>query len=365
MGPRLVPDRADTPLDRAAHWAVRDDADALDAAEQAEFEAWLTEPGSADAYARARDALDVFDDLDGIDLPGLDALRQEAQVHRTRRPWLPWAAGGAIAAGVAGVLGFTLLDQPAGAPQATAPQVAKAEPSIPEVAAPAASGAYATAIGEQRVLVLADGSRVTMNTGSQVTVDFRADRRIVRLVRGQALFDVAHNPKRPFSVAAGDRVVTALGTMFEVQVGRGQLHVTLMRGKVVIDPPRAVATTTGSALPAAQAPTYLAPGQQFTVTVRSAPEVHAVDVNRQLLWRQQLVEFDDAPVSQAVAELNRYSLKPIVIADPRVGRMRISGVYKTGDPNAFADLVSTMLPVAARDTNRGEIELYPSSGSTQ
>jgi len=363
MGPRLVPDRADTPLDRAAHWAVRDDADSLDAAEQAEFDAWLTEPGSADAYARARDALDVFDDLDGVDLSGLEALRKEAQAHRTRRPWLPWAAGGAIAAGIAGVLGFTLLGQPGGAPQPTTPQIAKAEPSIPEVAAPAASGAYATAIGEQRVLVLADGSRVTMNTGSQITVDFRPDRRIVRLVRGQALFDVAHNPKRPFSVAAGGRVVTALGTVFEVQIGRGQLHVTLMRGKVVIDPPRAA--TGGTAAPAAQVPTYLTPGQQFTVTMRSAPEVHAVDVNRQLLWRQQLVEFDDAPVSQAVAELNRYSLKPIVISDARVGQMRISGVYKTGDPNAFADLVSTMLPVAARDTNRGEIELYPSPRTAQ
>ena len=364
MGPRLVPDRADTPIDRAAHWAVRDDADAFDAAEQAEFDAWLAEPGSADAYARARDALDVFDDLDDMDLPGLAALRQEAQAHRARRPWLPWAAGGAIAAGIAGVLGFTLLGQPGGAPQATAPQIAKAEPSIPEVAAPAESGAYATAIGEQRVLVLADGSRVTMNTGSQITVDFRPDRRIVRLVRGQALFDVAHNPKRPFSVAAGGRVVTALGTVFEVQIGRGQLHVTLMRGKVVIDPPRVTATG-GTTPPAAQAPTYLAPGQQFTVTLRSAPEVHAVDVNRQLLWRQQLVEFDNAPVSQAVAELNRYSLKPIVISDERVGRMRISGVYKTGDPNAFADLVSTMLPVAARDTNRGEIELYPNGGKAQ
>ena len=149
-----------------------------------------------------------------------------------------------------------------------------------------------------------------------------------------------------------------------MQIGRGQLHVTLMRGKVVIDPPRVTATS-GTAPPAAQAPTYLAPGQQFTVTMRSAPEVHAVDVNRQLLWRQQLVEFDDAPVSQAVAELNRYSLKPIVISDARVGRMRISGVYKTGDPNAFADLVSTMLPVAARDTNRGEIELYPSGRAAQ
>lgn len=363
MGPRLVSAPAETPIDRAAHWAVREDADALDAAGQAELDAWLREPGSADAYARARDALDVFDDLDGVELPGLEALRLEAQGHASRRGWRPWAVGGAIAAGIAGVLGFTLL-QPGGQPNAPATQIASAESNIPEVAAPAASGAYATATGEQRVLVLADGSRVTMNTGTQITVDFRPDRRIVRLVRGQALFDVAHNPQRPFSVTAGGRVVTALGTMFEVQIGRGQLHVTLMRGRVVIDPPRANATP-GAAPSAPQAPTYLAPGQQFTVTVRSAPEVHAVDVNRQMLWRQQLVEFDNAPVAQAVAELNRYSLKPIVIPDARVGQMRISGVYKTGDPEAFAELVSTMLPVSARDTSRGEIELYPTAGTTR
>lgn len=359
MGPRLVPAPADTPIDRAAHWTVREDADAFDAAEQAEFEAWLREPGSADAYARTRDALDVFDDLDGVDLPGLDALRKEALAHGPRRTWLPWAAGGAIAAGIAGVLGFTLL-QPDGQPQAPATQIAKAESNIPEVAAPAASGAYATATGEQRILVLADGSRVTMNTGTQITVDFRPDRRIVRLVRGQALFDVAHNPQRPFSVTAAGRVVTALGTMFEVQIGRGQLHVTLMRGKVVIDPPRANAVA-GATPASAQAPTYLTPGQQFTVTMQTPPEVHAVDVNRQMLWRQQLVEFDDTPVAQAVSELNRYSLKPIVVPDARVGQMRISGVYKTGDPEAFAELVSTMLPVGSRDTSRGEIELYPTA----
>lgn len=365
MGPRLVPAPAAMPLDRAAHWAVRDGADLRDAGEQAEFDAWLNEPGSADAYARARDALDVFDDLDGIDISGLDALREEALGHvARRRNWKPWAAGGAVAAGLVGVLGFTLF-----APSSTqrpATELAQAGNTLPVVAAPATTGAYATAIGEQRVLVLADGSRVTMNTGTQVTVDFRPDRRIVRLVRGQALFDVAHNPSRPFSVNAGGRVVTALGTVFEVQIGRGQLHVTLIRGKVVIDPPRAAATAKGDAAPAAvQVPTYLTPGQQFTVTVRGAPEVHAVDVNRQTLWRQQLVEFDGTPVAEAVSELNRYSLKPIVISDARVGQMRISGVYKTGEPKAFVELVSTMLPVAARDTNRGEIELYPTETPTK
>jgi len=363
MGPRLVPAPADAAIDRAAYWALREDAGTLDEAERADFEAWLEEPGSASAYASARDALDVFDDLDGIDMIGLEALRKEAQEYRPRRTWLPWLSGGAIAASIAGVLGFTLL-QPANKPETR--QVAKTEITIPEVVAPAASAAYATAIGEQRVLVLSDGSHVTMNTGTQITVDFRPDRRIVRLARGQALFDVAHNPQRPFSVIAAGRTVTALGTMFEVEIGRGQMHVTLMRGKVVVDPPRSDLTPSGGTAPRPeQAPVYLTPGQQFTVTVQGAPEVRAVDVRRQLLWRQQLVEFDNASVAQAVSELNRYSLKPIIVPDARVGEMRISGVYKTGDSEAFVEMLSTMLPVTARETNRGEIELAPAAASTK
>jgi transmembrane sensor len=306
---------------------------------------------------RAEDAFDIFADIDvlGDEPAELEALRNEALAYAApsnRRRW--GLAGGAIAACLALAVGFTTfaLKEPA----ADAPVVAAKDGNgIPVVRAPAAHSAYATATGEQRVLVLDDGTRVTMNTGTQIAVNYRADRRIVRLIRGQALFDVAHNPSRPFSVIAADRQVTALGTVFEVRLDRGRLQVTLVRGRVM------VAQEAAGGQPTPSPSTFLNPGQQFVVALNAAPSVARVDVEKQLLWRQSLVEFNDVPIAQAVAELNRYSLRPIVIADPRAGTMRISGVFRTGDPAAFSDLVGAMLPISANENGRGEIELRSSS----
>src|SRR3546814_20916449 len=88
------------------------------------------------------------------------------------------------------------------------------------------------------IFELADGSKVTLNTATEIRVDYRARERIVRLVRGQALFDVAHAPDRPFSVIVAGRKVTALGTIFEVRFDKNRLKVTLLRGKVRIDEER-------------------------------------------------------------------------------------------------------------------------------
>lgn len=354
---RLVP-RQDDPIDQAAYWAAKNAGDAVDEADKAEFAAWLADPDNAEAYARAEEALDIFEGADafGDDLPDLAALREEAQAFAAparRRRWRG-AAAGLIAASLVVALGFTLVGP--GGPANDAPVVAvKDSNGIPVVGTSKPQGAYATAIGEQRVLVLEDGTRVTMNTGTQIAIDYRQDRRIVRLLRGQALFDVAHNPSRPFSVVAADRQVVALGTVFEVRLDRDRLQVTLVRGRVKVTQQGGADSLEPST------PVFLDPGQQFAAALGSArveaPAVARVDVEKQLLWRQSRVEFDDIPVAQAVAELNRYSLQPIVIADSRAGSMRISGVFRTGDPEAFADLVGAMLPISASENGRGEIEL--------
>ena len=349
---KLVPGGGDTPIDRAAQWAVRMDRDDLGDADRAAFESWLDEPGNDDAFDRASDAMALFDGLD-VELPELAALRSEALAHPiapTRR-WMPWA-GGAIAASIAAALLIALqpgqIERSPGAPAPIADAGEKA-------ATPAAAAAtrYATAIGQQRVVTLADGSKVTRNTGTEITIDYRPGERIVRLVRGQALFDVTHAADRPFSVIVADRKVTALGTLFEVRMDRDKLRVTLLRGRVRVDSHPTAATP--STLPA---PTFLDPGQQFSAVRHQAPVVQSVDVAQQLLWRQSLVEFNDEPIGDAIAELNRYSATPIIVADDRVANMRISGIVRTGDADAFTSLVGAMLPVEARKTAQGGIELY-------
>ena len=91
---------------------------------------------------------------------------------------------------------------------------------------------YVTAIGEQRTVPLDDGSRIALNSNSQVKIEFTAERRAVRLLRGEAFFEVAHNRVRPFVVIAGDNEVTAVGTAFEVRYEPDHTDVTLVEGKV-------------------------------------------------------------------------------------------------------------------------------------
>lgn len=350
---KLVPGGGDTPIDCAAEWAVRMDRDDLGDAERAAFESWLDEPGNDDAFGRANDAMGLFDGLDA-ELPELAALRAEALAHPVApgRRWMPWA-GGAIAASIAAALLIAIQPSQIGERSPDAP--ARIADAGEKAASPAAAAGtrYATAIGQQRVVALADGSKVTLNTGTEITVDYRPGERIVRLVRGQALFDVAHAADRPFSVIVADRKVTALGTLFEVRMDKDKLRVTLLRGRVRIDSQPTAATPL--TLPA---PTFLDPGEQFSAVGHQAPAVHSVDVAQQLLWRRSLVEFNDEPIGDAIAELNRYSVTPIIVTDDRVASMRISGIVRTGDADAFTSLVGAMLPVEARKTAQGGIELY-------
>lgn len=358
---KLVSGGVSTPGRGAAAWATRLDRGDLDAAEYKAFEDWLGEPGNPEAYAEAAAAIGFFDDFER-DAPELAALREEALrdsalSHRFSEPrrgagraWMPWA-GGAIAASILAALLLVgrpaFIDRPSDAPQIAARDIKSAGP-----VAGAASG-YRTGVGEQRTVELADGSKVTLNTATEIAVDYRAGERTVRLVRGQALFDVAHAPHRPFSVVVAGRKVTALGTIFEVRFDKDRLKVTLLRGKVRVDEVR-----TETAAVKAPALAVLAPGQQFVAVGTLAPVVARVDVEKQTLWRRSLVEFDDETVGDAIAELNRYSPTQIVVADGRVGAMRMSGIVRTGDPAEFTTLVGAMLPVASRKNTRGEIELY-------
>ncbi|WP_326914807.1 FecR family protein [Sphingopyxis chilensis] len=358
---KLVSGGAPAPEKGAAAWAVRLDRGELDDAETKAFEHWLGEPGNPEAYAEAAAAMHVFNGLD-LDLPELAALREEAlgdaalaktKVPSARPPvmrrWMPWA-GSALAASI--VAALLLVGQPA--PQNGQPGgealIAEngASPSVR-----VAGDGYRTGIGEQRTFELADGSKVTLNTATEISVDYRAGERIVRLVRGQALFDVAHAANRPFSVIVAGRKVTALGTIFEVRLDKDRLKVTLLQGKVRIDEDR---VEQAGVEPPALA--VLVPGQQFVATGALPPVVGSVDAAKQTLWRRSLVEFDNETVGAAVAELNRYSATQIVVADSRVAAMRMSGIVKTGDAGEFTTLVGAMLPVASRKNARGDIELY-------
>lgn len=335
-----------SPAEAASHWYVRRDGRDLSAEEQAEFDDWMQQsPANAKQFARMVQAWNLYDGHE--DEPGFAALRQEALAAPPaygRRIWR-FAGAGLVAASL--VAGITLL-----APtNRVADPVEMASSGSTSIATPSTGSRLATRKGELRTVSLPDGSKVTLNTDSEVRVDFSAQRRIVHLLHGQALFEVAHDAARPFVVEAADRHVTALGTVFEVRLDPGRMAVTLVEGKVVVDRQAA-----SDAAQVRLTPTVLRPGEELVAELGAAQRVVTVDVDTKLRWREGFVEFADEPLDRAVAEINRYSDRPVLVADDRLAAQRISGVFRTGDPVRFVAIVGELLPIEAR-THPDRIEL--------
>jgi transmembrane sensor len=356
---RAIPrTRGMSPVEAAAHWLVRRDAHELSPAEEAEFDAWRADPVNADAYRRASGAMGLFDSDLGTD-PHLKALRQAAldATPAPRRRFQTVAA--LMAASLVGAITLVAIERSGPVAPTTRPTTVAQAPVTPVVQPVRdAPTEYVTGVGERRTVKLADGTTVTLNTRTRLAIAFTDGRRLVRLLRGQALFEVFHDRTRPFVVEAADRQVTALGTIFEVRVDPGRVNVVLIEGRVVVDRTPEAARAFDSA---PLAPTLLKPGEEFSVALGAPQRVGSVDIDRQLLWRDGFVEFDDEPLGAAVAEINRYSSRPITLGDDGVASLHLSGVFSTGAPDRFVDAVGAILPIQSKKTPQGGIELTLSS----
>jgi transmembrane sensor len=198
---------------------------------------------------------------------------------------------------------------------------------------------YATRVGEQRVVRLGDGSRITLDTNSAVTVSLDEHRREIRLSRGQAFFDVAADPARPFVVATDRGQVRALGTRFEVELRGEDLQVTLVEGAVeVLRRSRGINDA---------APLILSPGQRVTLATAGDETAQLrpvqVDVTIATSWTTGRLTFRETPLAEAVAEVNRYSREKIELRGDEVGARAVSGAFDAGDTQAFAGAVSELL----------------------
>ncbi|WP_343517926.1 FecR domain-containing protein [Sphingomonas sp.] len=352
---RTNPTLGMTADEAAVYWVLRRDRDGLSAADQAAFAAWLdASEAHASAFRKANGVWDVFEESDAD--PHLTALRQAAlATPAPRRRWIPAAVGAGVAASLAaaalllpGQLGQT--GNPARAP--TADAVAETDVQ------PAAAARFATVKGERRTVSLPDGTRVTLNTDTAIALAYTPGTRHVRLLRGQALFEVAKDAARPFSVEAAGRRVTALGTVFEVRLDPGRMKVVLVEGRVVVD--RAAAA---SELPD-PAPTLLKPGQALVAELGVPQRVAPVDVGSELMWREGYVSLEDTPLAAAVAEMSRYTAAPIRVLDDETGRLRVSGVFRTGDADRFAGLVRELLPVRVERFADGSLGIARTADTT-
>ncbi|MDQ8756230.1 FecR domain-containing protein [Sphingosinicella sp. LHD-64] len=340
-----------SPSEAAAYWLAAHERGDLDSTDSAEFALWHAEPNNVLAYAKATRALTVFDLDDGTD-PHLLALRQAAlEAAPTVRHRIPILIAGLAASILIAMFAIGVLDLSTslGVPP---DRSTIAQSDRDPIDRDDGSRVYVTAAGERRSIRLPDGSSVMLNTRSRLVVAFTGGRRLVRLVHGQALFEVAHDSSRPFIVEAADRHITALGTTFDVRVDPGRVQVVLVEGQVVIE--RASLPTPGAA---EIEPATLRPGEEYVAELGAALQVTSVDPARETLWRDGFIEFDDEPLAHAVAEMNRYTDRPIILSNDGVGALRLSGIYRTGSPDRFVNTLREILPIDARAVAGGRIEL--------
>jgi transmembrane sensor len=203
---------------------------------------------------------------------------------------------------------------------------------------------YETGFGGFQRVALADGSTTMLNTDSRIRARMSSGRRDIVLDRGEALFTVTHDTRRPFDVTAGDTVVRAVGTAFSVRLrDQQQVDVIVTEGRVAIDPPD---DSVNGKLPlpvALPELSTLAAGETVSVKAHRmrVQKIADEDVTRKLAWTKGRLSFDRATLAEAVAEFNRYNRRQLVVDDPRIATLHIGGVFDATDLNSFVDALGT------------------------
>jgi transmembrane sensor len=205
-------------------------------------------------------------------------------------------------------------------------------------------------VGEIRRIALEDGSTLILNTATEVAVEFNRQQRNIRLIRGEALFEVAHDSSRPFVVVANDTAVRAVGTAFAVRMESTQIDVTVTEGVVEVADAQP-ANSGGAASPLPDRGTERVSANERIVIARSrAPQIRSIaagEADRQLAWRDGMVSFDGESLQLAVAEINRHNRRKIVVADPALAAKPIVGVFRATDLDGFSAAAAEALKAKA------------------
>jgi transmembrane sensor len=339
----------------AADWVARLDADHDDVEVQAGFARWKAQSSLHQDAAERLAALWADMGMLAQLAPAAEPQRAAHWARRTRRAWqaVRPVGFGALAAAVAifvAIIGFDPASR-----EAVIERVTGARTEV-----------YATNVGEQRIINLEDGSSVQLNTASQLQVRYTRHARDLFLLRGEAFFDVAANPGRPFSVYGADGVARAVGTAFVVRVRDRRMDVTVTKGIVevaVVSAPTGAATLeTRAGLPR-RAPALVTADDGLMNTASIGPqgitrkELSASDASRKFAWRQGMLTFSDERLSEVVADVSRYVDVDIEIADPALDDLRVSGYFKVGEVEPMLEALESGFNVEVERLDAGHVRL--------
>lgn len=309
----------------AALWVARRHAGEQPAASQAEFDAWLSASTARRvAWLRMTHGWDRSAALAGQPLPAhlADPADSADAAGGDRRAWQParslWRMAAAVLLGVAvGVSSWTIYRAHA-------------------------TESFVTAIGARRDVRLADGSHLLLNTNTRLRTRVSGDGRHAWLDQGEAFFDIAHDPDRPFVVDAGTRRLTVLGTRFSVRREGEAVTLMVVDGRVRLEDTHA----------AGEVPVVATRGDVLTVSAHRVDRLTRApaEVANALSWRQGWLVFDQTPLADAILQFNRYSERQISLADPQVGQMRIGGRFEIDNLPAFVRLLHAGFGIGVRET---------------
>lgn len=340
-----LPDR--TQIEReAAEWIARFDGDDAGPEDRAALEAWRSQSDQhEDALVRLADfwgGMAIFGQLkDYAVADDMTALLEDDRTSRRRRAARRILTGAVAASLVAAAVG-AIHQFVSGSGQPF-------------------DGSFETAVGEQETIALPDGSNMILNTDSEAEVSFTRSARIVRLGRGEALFDVAPDRKKPFSVETEKGTVTAVGTAFSVRVHDDGIDVLVKEGRVALAPGER-SKSSGAPASRAFAPVEVSAGQ----SVRFAQQVESIDVvdetalDRKLDWQDGMLSFKGEPLENVVAELGRYTDTTIEITDPRLKSQKIVAYYRVGEIETMFDALQLMDNIEVERVSARHVRLYRS-----
>ncbi|WIO74175.1 FecR family protein [Porticoccaceae bacterium LTM1] len=310
-------------LDEACEWAVRLRGENVDDSLLDQFSEWLTT--SEDHRIAFTQIADFSGELDVVKAMPMDHLIPEAkQTAKPRFGWLRLSGGFAVAAiAVVAWLGL--------------------QPTLPVEH-------YQTNVGKQLTVSLSDGSTVELNTDSELEVRFDDEHRTIRLVKGEVFFNTAKDSERPFIVEIGDVSAQVLGTSFNVYRTTEQAATVVVTEGAV----RVASTHYPS-----QA-TILEADQAAAYNHESGIEPIKVDLEAITAWRHQQVKFDNTPLHEVVATLNRYSSTPISLLSNDIAFVPVSGTFSIEAPIDTALAVAASLEQLEGTLENGKVKLYKS-----
>jgi len=340
--------------DQAAYWVARLDGERPAPSVLVKFKYWINQsPAHKNAF---EDYVALWDEMN-VATQLVPPSRQRSNWRSLVVCWRDWQFGPRWALASTVLLGLLAL----------------------QLLMPAALPEYRTAVGEQLRVELPDGSKVLLNTNTHLLVRYSDGRRRIELHKGEALFDVAHNPGRPFEVYAGKGLVRAIGTAFSVYLRPSDVEVVVTEGVVEIDSQATAATNAdslsiqsdstnpddGSALEAiaiaidsvakqpsaATAKPRVKAGGIATFDRHTAQHVQLAALEKRAqktAWHEGFLIFDDEPLQQVIDQLERYTRTRFVIPEQSLREFKVGGQFKVGDTDSMLEALQVSFSIDAQ-----------------